>query len=85
LADAKFESKNFFLHCLILSFFLAHIQDEEEEDGEEGEENLAQEEEESSKRSPQIFPNPFSSQSENPVASGMPDRSIHGSILRNDG
>ncbi len=72
--DAKSESKNVFLHCLILSFFLAHIQDEEEGDGEEGEENLAQEEEESSKPSPQIFPDPFSSQSENPVASGMPDK-----------
>jgi len=62
------------LRRLILSFFLAHIQDEEEGDGEEGEENLAQEEEEeSSKPSPQIFPDPFSLQSENPVASGMPD------------
>ncbi len=71
--DAKSESKNVFLHCLILSFFLAHREDEEEGDGEEGEENLAQEEEESSKPSPQIFPNPFFSQSENPVASGMPD------------
>jgi hypothetical protein len=59
------------LRRLILSFFLAHIQDEEEGDGEKGEENLAQEEEEeSSKPSPQIFPDPFSSQSENPVASG---------------
>jgi len=45
-----------------------------------GEENLAQKEEESSKPSPQIFPNPFSSQSENPVASGTPDRSIHGTV-----
>jgi len=61
------------LHRLLLSFFLAHIQEEEEGDGEEGEENLAQEGEESSKLSPQIFPDPFSSQSENPVASGMPD------------
>jgi hypothetical protein len=58
---------------LILSFFLAHIQDEEEGDGEEGEENLAQEEEESSKPSPQIFLDPFSSQSKNLVASGTPD------------
>jgi len=62
-----------FLHCLILSFFLAHIQDEEEGDGEEGEENLAHEEEESSKPSPQIFSDPSSSQSKNLVASGMPD------------
>jgi len=60
------------LHCLILSFFLAHIQDEEG-DGEEGEENLAQEGEESSKPSFQIFLDPFSSQSENLVASGMPN------------
>jgi hypothetical protein len=74
LADAKSESKNVFLRRLILSFFLAHIQDEEEGDGEEGEENLTQEEEEeSSKSNPQIFSDPFSSQSKNPVASGMPD------------
>jgi hypothetical protein len=33
---------------LILSSFLAHLQDEEEGDGEEGEENLADEEEEES-------------------------------------
>ncbi len=37
-----------FSHCLILSSFLAHLQDEEEGDGEEGEENLVDEEEEKS-------------------------------------
>ncbi len=81
-ADAKSESKHFFSHCLILSFFLccSHTRRRRRRWRRGMRKPRTGRKEESSKPSPQIFPNPFSSQSENPVASGMPDRSIHGTV-----